>query len=112
MTRTAHDRRPSTSAAVLWASAFVVAGMVITKAAELPPNAAYAGTAASDGDFSVTTASKGTGPDLRPHELLYVVDNRTEMLFIYDVDDGTGGRRVLLAGGQPLPALFGFARGR
>lgn len=102
----------SVPAAILWASAFIIGAMVITKAADLPPNAAYAGNAASDGDFAVVTAAKGTGPDLRPHELLYVADNRTEMLYIYDIEDSTSGRRVVLVGGGPLPSLFRVARGR
>ena len=106
------DIRSSSASVVLWASAFLIAALVIIKAGELPQNAAFAGNASSDSDFSIVTASKGTGPDLRPHELLYVADNRTEMLFIYDIEDNTAGRRVVLRGGGPLPSLFTVARGR
>ena len=112
MTTPPRTRENGTAAAILWASAFIVTALLISKAGELRPNAAYAGTAAASGDMSIVTASKGVGPENRPHELLYVADNRSEMLFIYEVEPSGTTTRVLLRGGSPLPSLFRAARGR
>lgn len=106
------DRRGGVSGgAVLGASAFILAALVVMKAGELPANEAYAGTASTGSGFSMVTASNGFGKDTRPYELLFVVDNRSEMLFVYEIEDAAQ-RRVTLKGGQSLPALMRAGRGR
>lgn len=97
--------------AILTASAFIVGALVILRAGELPINQAYAGAANTGGSFSVVTASTGVGKETRPNELLYVIDNRTEILYVYEVEDASQ-RKVTLRGGGALPALFRAGRGR
>lgn len=104
-----HDS--SVVAAILTGSAFVVAALAIMKAGELPINQAYAGSASASGSFSIVTASTGVGKETRPNELLYVIDNRTEILYVYEIDDAAQ-RKILIRGGGPLPALFRSGRGR
>jgi hypothetical protein len=52
----------------------------------------------------------GSGPDADPYQTLYVIDTRTEMLFVYGVD-GPLNPRLSLRGGMSLPVLFRAARG-
>ena len=58
----------------------------------------------------VNEKQEGQGPDEEPYETLYIIDNRSEMLFIYGMDGGANPR-LALRGGSSLPALFRAARG-
>ena len=65
----------------LWASAFVLAGILLAVAGRLPENPAYAGMATTGtGGFTLVTDRSGFGPDTRPYEILYVLDNTTQTL--------------------------------
>jgi hypothetical protein len=100
-----------TSAAVLWASAFILGALVIITAGKMPENAAQAGMATTGtGGFSLMTSSMGLGPDMERYELLYVIDNQTQMLYVYTVDNAAD-RRIMLRGGSFLPNLFRVGRG-
>ena len=97
------------SAAVLWASAFVIAALVIVQAGRLPGPAARAEMSSSRGDYTLLTARSGRGPDEKPYELLYVIDNRDEVLLVYDVEEAQRGVINAVDGG-PLVNLFQGAR--
>lgn len=99
------------SGAILGASAFILAALVIMKAGELPAHEAYAGTASTGSGFSMVTASSGFGRDTRPYELLFLVDNRSEVLYVYEIEDAAQ-RRVTLKGGSSLPVLMRTGRGK
>jgi hypothetical protein len=98
----------NTSATVLWASAFVIAALTILQAGRLPARSAYAETTANFNDFSLATARSGLGPDEKPYELLYVVDNHNEVLVVYDLQNVQQG--IFLRDGGPLVNLFRTAR--
>lgn len=104
--------RIDTPAAILWASAFLLAALVIITAGRLPANQAYAEMAVSGTNgFTLMTADAGRGGDENPDELLYVIDNRSEMLFVYEVLNAqTGG--LNLKGGGSLTELFQTAARR
>lgn len=100
--------------ALLWASAFVLAALVIVQAGRLPGNAAYAAGAANQGNqgTSAITLNTGLGPDAKPYEALWVLDGRGEMLFIYYIENGNAGdKALLLRQAIPVPELFRSARG-
>lgn len=100
--------------ALLWASAFVLAALVIVQAGRLPGNAAYAAGAANQGNqgTSAITLNTGLGPDAKPYEALWVLDGRGEMLFIYYIENGNAGdKALLLRQAIPVPELFRAARG-
>jgi len=97
--------------AILTACAFIIGAMLILRAGELPMNQAYAGAANAGSTFSVVTATSGLGKETRPQELLYVIDNRNEVLYVFEIDD-VAQRKVLMRGGGSLPALFRAGRGR
>jgi hypothetical protein len=84
---TAHDRtqtadRPGAVAA-LWASAFVLAGLVLTLAAGLPrAESQLAGTVSSVGELTILTADTGAGEDV-----IVVLDGVAESLFVYSVQN-------------------------
>jgi len=106
--------RISPAAAVLWASAFVIAALLIMQAGRLSPNPAYAGMATSTmSGFTLVTSSDGQGPPEAPYELLYVIDNSDEVLYIYTIPNATNPQssRLELLGGGHLPTLFKAARG-
>ena len=110
-----NERSINPSAAILWASAFVIAAMLIMQAGKLAPNPAYAGMATStDAGFTLVTSSDGQGPPDAPYDLLYVIDNSDEVLYIYTIPNATSSAssRLELLGGGHLPTLFNAARPR
>jgi hypothetical protein len=109
---TSNSIRPAS--AVLWASAFIIAALVIMQAGRLAPNPAFAGMATStDAGFTLVTSSDGQGPPEAPYDLLYVIDNSDEVLYIYTIPNATSpaGSQLKLLGGGHLPTLFKAARG-
>ena len=109
-TKTINGNRIDHGAAALWASAFLLAGLVITQAGRLPANPAFANMAVSDHGFTLVTANSGRGDDADPNELLYVLDSRSEMLLVYEIEDARQERIVLRHGGS-LQNLFAQGRG-
>lgn len=97
------------ASAALWASAFLLAALVIVQAGKLPGQAAYAGAGSSEGDFTLLTARSGRGGETDPDEVLFVIDNRSEMLYVYEIEDGNNGA-IQLQDGGPLPNMFSNAR--
>ena len=106
-------RQMNMPAALLWASAFLLAALTIIQAARLPLNAAYAGAANQGGQgMSVVTQSTGLGPAERPYEALWVLAGRGEMLFIFYMENANAGEKaLLLRQAIPVPDLFRTARG-
>lgn len=101
------QRHSNIATSMLAASAFILAALVIVQAGRQP---AFAETANSGQmGFAAATIRSGLGPDTRPYELVYVIDSRGETLYIYYIENATGGpmqlRQVL-----SLPALFRQAR--
>jgi hypothetical protein len=90
------------SAAVLWASAFVIAALVIVQAGRLPGNPAHADSAVTRGDYTLLTtdASAPLGD-----KLLYIIDSRGQTLLVYEIQDA---RRniVVLRESQNLEVMF------
>lgn len=95
--------------AVLWASAFILAALVIIQAGRMPGNQAHAEMATGNETYTLLTADAGTGGDQRPDELLFVIDSRDQMLLVYRIEDASHKRVSLIAGGS-LQGLFSTAR--
>ena len=95
---------------MLLASALVLGILLVFQAGKVPATPAFADDAVvgSEG-FTMLTASSGFGKDTRPYELLYVLDNYSEMMFVYEVPQSSS-RSVSLLGGMDLPYLFRTAR--
>jgi hypothetical protein len=101
------DRRLRLDSAVLWASAFVVAALILVTASRLPSNAAYAEMANTGlGGYSMVTAPSGNGS----YEVLYVVDSQTGSFYVYTIENAAD-RRLTLRNGTSLPGLFRAGRG-
>jgi hypothetical protein len=96
-------------AAVLWASAFVIAALAIVQAGRLPGNAANAEMAVDRGSYTLMTCDSGHGGDNQPDELLYVIDSREQILMVYEIEDARK-RQVFLRDGGSLDNLFLKAR--
>jgi hypothetical protein len=97
--------------AILWASAFILAAWVIATAGRLPESTAQANMAVSGlNGFTMLTASSGIGTPERPIELLYVIDNQTQTLYVYTVENASD-RRIVMRGGGSLANLFRAGRG-
>ena len=99
------------AAAVLWASAFLLAAMVITQAGRLIDNPAYANQAVESNGYTLLTVNSGRGEDCDPYELLYVIDSREQTLLVYEIEDAQR-RQITLRNGMNLPSLFRNARPR
>ncbi|MEC9373492.1 MAG: hypothetical protein VYC34_06595 [Planctomycetota bacterium] len=81
--QTSSRRRVDTGAAALWASAFVILALIVSQAGRLPGvNPAYAGNVSEVGDLTILTADSGDNEDI-----LCILDNRSEKLFIYGVQN-------------------------
>ena len=109
---TNHTRTQMTinpAAAVLWASAFVIAALIILQAGRLPGNAAYGDMTSDRGAYSVMTADSGRGGDEDPDEILYVIDSRDQVLLVYDIEDSRRAQ-IILRDGYSLDNLFMRAR--
>ncbi len=104
-----HSQTLSLPAAALWASAFVIGALTIVQAGRLPQATAYGEMSASHGDYTILTTNSGRRGDLDPDEILYVIDNRTEVLLVYEIEDARRGQVILRDGGS-LRALFHRAR--
>lgn len=102
-------RRINPAFATMWATAFILGGMILMQAGRVPSNSAHAGTANGHDDFSVLTARSGSGDLSSPNDLLYVIDGRDEVLLVYEVEDARKGGITLRDGGS-LEVLFRSSR--
>ncbi len=109
MTSAPRRHHVNAGAAVLWASAFIIAALVIVQAGRMQPNAAHADMVNSRADYTLMTASSGRGGDADPVELLYVIDSRDSVLMVYDFED-IRRKEMILRYGYPLDRLFAEAR--
>lgn len=62
--------------------------------------------------IGVMTLSTGAGPDNRPTECVYLLDNRAERLMIYAVEMNGTNRTLALRSIESLPDLFRAGRPR
>lgn len=107
---TRQRQRVSMRAASLWASAFLIGALVIVQAGRLPGPAAWADPmSTSSGDFTLLTADSGRGGDLEPYQVLFVIDNREQVLLVYEVENAQQ-RRLIMRDGGSLDNLFRRAR--
>ena len=84
--------------------------LVIMQAGRLPQQSAFAGDAITGADgFTMITTSSGFGKDTRPYELCFVLDNYSDMMFVYEIPQAAS-RSVVLRNGTDLPYLFGISR--
>jgi hypothetical protein len=97
------------ASAVLWASAFVIAAMVIIQAGKLPGNEAQAEMAVHRHGFTLLTVDSGRGDDAAPNELLYIIDSRDAMMYVYEIENAQN-REILLRRGGNLSNLFATGR--
>jgi len=97
------------SAAVLWASAFIIGALVITQAGRLPGNPAYAEMSSVINGVTILTSSSGRGPDAAPYELIWVIDTRDEAVLVYEMENAAN-RQILLREGGSLRTLFELGR--
>ena len=93
----------------MWASAFVIGALVILQAGRLPQPAAYAEMVGTDGDYTILTTDAGRGGDIDPNEVLYVIDNRDQVIMVYQIDDARR-HQIILRDGWSLDGLFRRAR--
>ena len=75
-------QRINPSVGALWASAFVLAGMVIVQAGRLGIGNEAAAVVSNVGEMTVLTANTGSNEDV-----ILVLDDRTDALLIYGVEN-------------------------
>lgn len=109
MTTTPRRNQINAGAAVLWASAFIIAALVIVQAGRSQTNAAHADMVNNRADYTLMTASSGRGGDTDADELLYIIDSRDSVLMVYDFDD-IRRKEMILRDAYPLDRLFAQAR--
>jgi hypothetical protein len=101
--------RLSAGTAVLWASAFVIAAMIIVQAGRLPGSAAHADVAIARGNYTLLMADSGRGTSDARNKLLYVIDSREQVLLVYEIEDARRNMLFLRDGGS-IDNLFLAAR--
>jgi hypothetical protein len=97
--------------AALWASAFVLAALIIVQAGRYPGQAAQAEMATTRGSYTLMTTDSGRGGDENPNELLYIIDSRDQILLCYEIEDARQ-KAMFLRDGASLDYLFRLARPR
>lgn len=97
------------SSAVLWASAFVLAALILVQAGRMSGNTALAGGASDRGSYTVLTASTGIGDQADPDQVVFVIDSIEQIVLVYEIENASE-RRILLRGGGSLDNLFRNAR--
>ena len=115
---TSGRRRVDRGDAVLWASACVLAGLVVIHAgrpAADPAPADASGIVAlaaqgglADG-FSIVAARSGRGDDADPTKIVWVIDSAAEAVMVYEVEDARRNA-ITFREGSSLPRLFQSAR--
>ncbi len=88
---------------LLWASAFIVAALVFVMAGRHTQNA-YADNASTANGFTLLTTPSGQGSDL-----LYVVDQETSMLIVYNLKNPQLNSEMELIAAWYLPSMFNTA---
>jgi len=94
--------RLDTGAAALWASAFVIMGMIITAAARLGVENQALADVSEVADLTILTTRSADNEDV-----LSILDRREERIYVYGVEQG---RTVALYQVQDLKELFIQAR--
>lgn len=91
--------------AALWASAFVIAALVVLQAGNLPGNPAYADGVSNGANYTLLTVDSGRGGgDEGPDQIVVVIDNRNATMMGYLTDARTGN--INLLDGGSLEVLF------
>lgn len=104
--RTSSGRAIDSGAAALWASAMVIAAMILVQAGRHGAGSqAHAETVSQVGDLTALTARSGGDNDV-----LAVLDGRAERLMLYTIEGG--GRSVELHLSEDLSQAFMRASGR
>jgi hypothetical protein len=100
-----HSHRTSgrVSGAALWASALMIAALIIVQAGRMGPEPARADVVSTVAGTTALTF------EAQSEDLLAIVDGRQEMLFVYRVQNKTA---LELVRSYNLPELFTEARGR
>lgn len=88
---------------VLWASAFIVAALVFVMAGRHTQNA-YAGDASTANGFTLITTPNDQGSDL-----LYLIDQETSMLIVYNLKNPQLNSEMELVAAWYLPSMFNAA---
>lgn len=88
----------------LWASAFVIGLAIVFSASRHTPTAVADSTVSRDG-FSLVTTASGQGADY-----LYMIDDQTSMLLVYDIPDPQNRQFIRPVASWSLPALFNTVR--
>lgn len=81
----------------LWASAFVLAAVLVVQAGRNADNQVNAEMVSSNGSYVTMTTQGQNG------ELLYVIDNLNEKLMVYDVEQQ---RNLIMQNSVSLPEVF------
>ncbi len=101
--------REHPAAAALWASAFVIAALIIIQAGHLPEHQAHAEMSTDRGQYTLMTTSSGRGGGTEPNQLLYVMDSRDQVFLVYEIEN-VQQQRIHRRDGGSLAALFQNAR--
>ena len=110
---TERRRSANVAATPLWASAFVLAGLLIVSAGRITPSAGAGNPAAvAAGGMQVLTLTNGDGSSTQFNESVYVLDNHSETLFVYTIENATDKRGMILRTAEPLQQVFRNARPR
>ena len=97
------------SSAALWASAFILGALVIMQAGEITGPTAWAGESGSAGDYTLLTVNSGRGGDVDPDEVLFIIDNREQVLLVYEIENAQQ-KRITFRDGGSVAMLFSRAR--
>lgn len=88
----------------MWASAFVLMGLILFTAGKHTPSA-FAEDSVTGGGFTMVTTPGGQGTDL-----VYVIDDQNALLMVYGLQNPQGESYIKPIASWSLPAMFNSAR--
>jgi len=91
------------STTALWASAFIIAALIFVTAGRHTQKA-HADSASSSSGFTLLTTPNGQGSDF-----LYLIDDETSMLMVYNVNNPQIDTELYLSAAWYLPSMFAKA---
>ena len=65
----------------------------------------------SGNGYTLITVDSGRGKDAAPNELLYIIDNHSGVLLVYEIEEARR-KQIELRDGGSLRALFAHGSGR
>ncbi|MBC8522348.1 hypothetical protein H8D29_00300 [PVC group bacterium] len=96
----------------LWASAVIVAALILMQTGRLRPGVAVADSVSSGEGFTLLTTSSGQGTSENPTDVLFVIDNHSAVIMVYEITNASDRKGFTPLAAESIPSIFNGLRRR